>query len=50
MGFGISLRVKMRRKGTSGAYIGKNYSFLRLAGVTMIMDILKGLILTTAEQ
>ena len=50
MGFGISLRVQMRRMVTLGAYLGKHYSFLRLVGVTMIMDILKGLILTIAKQ
>ena len=50
MVFGISQTIKMRMVGTSKAFIRKNYSFLRLAGVTMIMDISKGQILTTVGQ
>ena len=50
MVFGISPTVKMRTMGTSKACLRKNYLFLRLAGVTMIMDISKGQTLTTAGQ
>ena len=50
MVFGISPTVKMMRKGTSKVTIRNKYSSLRLAGATMIMDILIELILTTVRR
>ena len=50
MAFGISQTVKMLTMETSKVRKRNKYSFLRLAGGTMIMDILIQLILTTARR
>ena len=50
MAFGISQTVKMLTMETSKVRKRNKYSSLRLAGGTMIMDILIQLILTTVRR